>query len=162
MPAAIILPARKASVRLPNKLLLNRTGKTLLEHTVGQARLACEKRPDFFSELIVACDHPELAAAAKNAGAAVVMTSPDCPSGTDRIAEAAKTLPSEINLIVNLQADEPELDPELIYKAAKALEDALSFPDRAKSETERKDSSGRIVMATLASPIVQSIENQAF
>jgi 3-deoxy-manno-octulosonate cytidylyltransferase (CMP-KDO synthetase) len=116
MSVAIVLPARLKSTRLPNKLLLSATGKTLLEHTIGRAKVAQALYPRLFTTIRVACDDEQLVAAAKRTGVDAVMTSPDHQSGTDRIAEAATDLKEEI--IVNLQADEPEVDPEFLHSVS--------------------------------------------
>ena len=79
----LVIPARRRSTRLPDKLLLRETGKTVLEHTFDAARQA--RCP---GDVLVATDDAEIAAEARRFGARVVMTSPDCPSGTDRVAEA--------------------------------------------------------------------------
>ncbi len=113
MSVAIVLPARLKSTRLPNKLLLSRTGKTLLEHSIDRAKMAQQFHPKLFTTIRVACDDESLIAAARKAGVDAVMTDPDHQSGTDRIAEAAQDLKEEI--IVNLQADEPEIDPQFIH-----------------------------------------------
>jgi len=117
MNIAIILPARLKSSRLPNKLLLDRSGKTVLEHTIERARMALSN--DFKARILVAADDEKLIAAAKRAGADAVMTDPNHTSGTDRVAAAAVRIPEEI--IVNLQADEPEIDPDSIRQVARLL-----------------------------------------
>ncbi|HYF51144.1 MAG TPA: 3-deoxy-manno-octulosonate cytidylyltransferase, partial [Planctomycetota bacterium] len=119
MSVAIILPARLASTRLPNKLLLDRTGKTVLEHTIDRAKEARAKYPHLFTTVRVACDDEKLIAAAKRGGVDAVMTRKDHQSGTDRIAEACAGLKEDI--IVNLQADEPEINPDYIAKVAELL-----------------------------------------
>jgi 3-deoxy-manno-octulosonate cytidylyltransferase (CMP-KDO synthetase) len=124
MSVAIVLPARLKSTRLPNKLLLNRTGKTLLEHSIDRAKLAQAAYPKLFTTIRVACDDEQLIVAAKRAGVDAVMTDPNHQSGTDRIAEAAKDLKEEI--IVNLQADEPEIELEYVRKVAELLNHADS------------------------------------
>src|SRR6188508_1341900 len=95
MPAAsprlkstIVIPARLASTRLPRKLLLAETGKPLIQHTYEAASRA--RRP---TGLVVATDHEEIAAAVRGFHGRVVMTSPACASGTDRVAEVARTMP---------------------------------------------------------------------
>jgi len=132
MSVAIILPARLASTRLPNKLLLDRSGKTVLEHTIDRAFEAISQ--GLVARIIVATDNRLIAEAANRANVEAVMTSPDHTSGTDRIAEVAANLKEEI--IVNLQADEPEIDPKNI----RAVAQLLSAPEKAP-------------MATLAVPI---------
>ena len=142
MSVAIVLPARLKSTRLPNKLLLSRTGKTLLEHTIDRAKLAQAKYPKLFTNIRVACDDESLIAAARKTGVDAVMTDPNHQSGTDRIAEAAKDLKEEI--IVNLQADEPEINPENLARVASLLLEAGA----------RKD----VMMSTLAVPIYLTID----
>jgi len=126
----IVIPARFASTRLPHKMLLRDTGKPLLQYTFEAARAA--KRA---AAVVVATDHLEIAAAAKGFGAEVVMTSPDCASGTDRVAAAARQLP-EFDIFVNVQGDEPEISPSSI--------------DRVIGLLEESPAAG---MATLATPI---------
>src|ERR1019366_7041156 len=105
----LILPARLASTRLPHKLLLDRSGRTVLEHTLERARAAQRLAPDLIARILVAADDERLVTVARRAGAEAVLTRADHASGTDRIAEAAASLSEP--LIVNLQADEPEIDP---------------------------------------------------
>lgn len=105
MTAVVIIPARLQSTRLPRKLLLDIGGRTIIERTWRQARHA--KNAD---SVVIATDSPEIAAAAKNFGARVVMTRAEHQSGTERIAEAAVSAP-DADLIVNIQGDEPEIDP---------------------------------------------------
>jgi len=132
--AALVLPARLASTRLPRKLLLAETGRPLLAHTVECALAAAEASGGAISRVLVAADCEELARAARAAGAEAVLTDPNHKSGTDRIAEAARGLKEDV--IVNLQADEPEMPAKSILKLADLL---LASPDE--------------VMATLAAPI---------
>lgn len=120
--AALILPARLASTRLPNKLLLDRSGKTVLEHTLDRAQEAVALSQGLITRILVAADDPRLLAAAQRAGIEAVMTRADHQSGTDRIAEAAEKLSED--LIVNLQADEPEIDPANVVLAARLLSES--------------------------------------
>jgi 3-deoxy-manno-octulosonate cytidylyltransferase (CMP-KDO synthetase) len=125
-----VIPARLASTRLPRKLLLTETGKTLLQHTY---EAACQsKKP---AGVCIAADHEEIAIAARSFGARVIMTSPTCASGTDRLAEVAPQL-ADADLIVNVQGDEPELRGETIDAAISLLEETPDAP-----------------MATLCTPI---------
>lgn len=110
----VCIPARYGSTRFPGKVLAKDTGKFLIQHVCEQARLA--KLPD---KVIIAADDKRIADAAKSFGAECIMTSPDCPSGTDRIAEAVGGL--DVDIVVNLQADEPEIDPANIDAVAKLL-----------------------------------------
>jgi 3-deoxy-manno-octulosonate cytidylyltransferase (CMP-KDO synthetase) len=115
---------------LPDKLLLRDTGRTVLEHTY---RAALEARlPE---AVVIATDDGEIFREARRFGAEVVMTSERCPSGTDRAAEAILRYPSA-EIIVNLQGDEPEINPAAIDRLIESLQsDALAS------------------MATLATPI---------
>ena len=126
----IVIPARMASTRLPRKMLLRDTGKTLIQHTYEAACRA--RRP---VGVCVATDHEEIYAEVQRFGGQVVMTDPALPSGTDRVAEVARRHP-EIDLFVNVQGDEPELAGEAIDRAVALLE-------------QNADA----VMATLATPI---------
>lgn len=101
----VVIPARLHSTRLPQKVLLRETGRYLMQHVYERA-LAIPSA----DEVVLATDHPAVAEAAASFGADVVMTSPDHPSGTDRAAEVERLRPAA--LVVNLQADEPEMEPE--------------------------------------------------
>ncbi len=104
MKTAIVIPARYASQRLPGKPLLRSTGKYLVQHVYEQACKA-----ERVGQVVVATDDPRIVAAVQSFGGNVVMTRRDHPSGTDRIAEVADQL--EVDVIVNLQGDEPLVDP---------------------------------------------------
>ena len=106
MPAAVavLIPARRASTRLPDKLLLAESGQPLIAHACRAAAQA------FGAEAVTVCaDDEQLVAAAAAAGVAARMTRADHQSGSDRIAEVAAGLAAE--LVVNVQGDEPEIDP---------------------------------------------------
>jgi 3-deoxy-manno-octulosonate cytidylyltransferase (CMP-KDO synthetase) len=105
MKTAIIIPARYRSKRLPGKPLLRQTGKYLIQHVYERACQA--RRAD---QVIVATDDSRIVAAVHSFGGNVVLTSRQHPSGTDRIAEVARDLDADI--IVNLQGDEPLIEPE--------------------------------------------------
>src|SRR3954463_1010482 len=81
----VVIPARYASTRLPRKMLLRETGKTLLQHTY---EAACAAQTP--AGVIIARDHVEIAREVQRFGGEFVMTSPDCASGTDRVAEVAR------------------------------------------------------------------------
>jgi 3-deoxy-manno-octulosonate cytidylyltransferase (CMP-KDO synthetase) len=112
----VVIPARYASTRLPRKMLLRETGKTLLQHTYEAACAA--RRPN---GVLVATDHAEIAAEVERFRGDFVMTSPDCASGTDRVAEVARQLP-HAEILVNVQGDEPEISPENIDRVIELLE----------------------------------------
>jgi 3-deoxy-manno-octulosonate cytidylyltransferase (CMP-KDO synthetase) len=104
MPTAIVIPARYASSRLPGKPLLRQTGKYLIQHVYERARQA--QRAD---TVLIATDDSRIVAGAQRFGGQVVLTRRDHPSGTDRVAEVARGLNADV--IVNLQGDEPLVDP---------------------------------------------------
>ena len=108
-----IIPARYASTRFPGKPLAKIAGKPLLQHVVERCSQA-----KFLSKLIVATDDERIAALARKF-CRVEMTSPDHPSGTDRAAEVAKRV--ECDAVVNIQGDEPLIDPAVIDSVAAAL-----------------------------------------
>ena len=112
----IVIPARMASSRLPRKMLLRETGKSLLQHTFEAAGRAT--RP---SGVCVATDHEEIAADVRSFGGAAQMTSPACASGTDRVAEIARQRP-DVDIFVNVQGDEPELAGHSIDLVIELLE----------------------------------------
>lgn len=110
-----VIPARLNSSRFPGKMLACETGKTLIQH-VWEAAARC---PDI-AETIIATDHPLIHDAAVAFGARCVMTRSDHPNGTSRICEALSSIDGDV--IVNVQGDEPELEPQLITAAIRALE----------------------------------------
>lgn len=126
----VIIPARLASTRLPEKMLLDETGLPLIQHTY---QAAC--RANLPSKVIIACDDRRIEQAVQRFGGEVVMTDPSAPSGTDRVAEVAAKM-EDAEIIVNLQGDEPEVPPEAIDQAIQTL--------HANPEA---------VMSTLATPI---------
>jgi 3-deoxy-manno-octulosonate cytidylyltransferase (CMP-KDO synthetase) len=115
------IPARYGSTRFPAKVLAKDTGKFLIQHTYERACLA-----ELPQKVIIATDDKKVVAAAKSFGAECIMTSPDCPSGTDRIAEAVADI--DVDIVVNLQADEPEIDPKNIDYVAQLLIDNPGYP----------------------------------
>jgi 3-deoxy-manno-octulosonate cytidylyltransferase (CMP-KDO synthetase) len=117
MPTShIVIPARLASTRLPRKLLLAETGKPLLQHTYEAAKRAV--RP---SGVCVAADCEEIASVVRGFGGQVFLTSATCASGTDRIAEVAPKL-GDVDILVNVQGDEPELSGAAIDLVVELLE----------------------------------------
>jgi 3-deoxy-manno-octulosonate cytidylyltransferase (CMP-KDO synthetase) len=113
--AIAIIPARFASTRLPGKMLLDLGGKPLVVRTAERARAA-----KTVGRVIVAADDERIFDAVTAAGFEAVMTRADHNSGSDRIAEAAEGLPAG-SIIVNVQGDEPLIDPETIDRAVKAI-----------------------------------------
>jgi 3-deoxy-manno-octulosonate cytidylyltransferase (CMP-KDO synthetase) len=111
-----VIPARWASTRLPGKSLVPLCGKPMIQWVVERARQAAR-----LDEVLVATDDSRIADAATRAGARAVMTRPDHASGTDRIAEAVTA--GGASVVVNIQGDEPLIDPALIDQLASAVGD---------------------------------------
>jgi len=117
----VCIPARYGSTRFAGKVLAKDTGKFLIQHVYEQACKA--KLP---KSIIIAADDQRIAAAAKSFGAECILTSPDHKSGTDRIAEAVTGL--DVEIVVNVQADEPEIDPHNIDYLAELLINNPDYP----------------------------------
>jgi 3-deoxy-manno-octulosonate cytidylyltransferase (CMP-KDO synthetase) len=126
---AVIIPARYGAQRFPGKPLADLAGKPLIAHVVERAR-----RARGVDVVAVATDDGRIAQAAEAAGAVPVVTGP-AATGTDRVAEAARRLSPAADLVVNLQGDEPLIDPVAIETLVRAMSES-----RAK-------------MATLARPL---------
>ena len=118
MNVACIIPARYASTRLPGKPLLDIAGKPMIQRVVERVRQA--RRP---SRVIVATDDQRIAEVVRSFGGEAQMTSAAHPTGTDRLAEVAATLP-DMDLILNIQGDEPLIPPSAIDELAGAFDGA--------------------------------------
>jgi 3-deoxy-manno-octulosonate cytidylyltransferase (CMP-KDO synthetase) len=112
--AIAIIPARFESTRLPGKPILEIQGKTLIEHVYR--RVQCAKSVE---RIVIATDDERIASAVRKFGGEVIMTRFDHQSGTDRLAEAAAHLPPD-TLVVNIQGDEPLIEPDVIDRAVAA------------------------------------------
>ena len=112
----IVIPARLESTRLPRKMLLNETGKSLIQHTYESASKAAKA-----SGICIATDHSSICDEVRRFGGHAVLTDPSAPSGTDRVAEVARAMP-EVDIFVNLQGDEPEIEPASIDHLITLLE----------------------------------------
>ena len=132
-----IIPARYHSTRLPGKPLADIAGKPMIQRVYEQAKQA--KAP---FKVLVATDHEDIAAVVRNFGGEVILTSPNHPTGTDRLAEVAKNLP-DAEIIINIQGDEPQIDPHIIDLLAKPFAEEMP-PD----------------MVTLMTPMSAKEENQ--
>lgn len=110
-----VIPARFGASRFPGKPLAPLWGKPMLQHVWERAR-----EVEGFDALVVATEDDRIERAARDFGAEVERTSPECPSGTDRAAEVARRRP-EFAIVVNLQGDEPELDPEGVERLIAAM-----------------------------------------
>jgi 3-deoxy-D-manno-octulosonate cytidylyltransferase len=109
-----IIPARYASVRFPGKPLALLAGRPLVQHVLEAAQSA--RRLD---RVVVATDDIRISEAVRAAGGESVMTSPQAPSGTDRLAEAARSVPADV--YVNIQGDEPMMSGENVDRAVETL-----------------------------------------
>src|SRR3989440_6976973 len=132
MKTAIVIPARYGSRRLPGKPLLRQTGKYLVQHVYERACQAARA-----GTVVVATDDPRIVAAVESFGGRVWLTRRDHASGTDRVAEVARRLDADV--VVNLQGDEPLLEPA-------ALELLIGLLARDADAD----------MATLAAPLTSS------
>jgi 3-deoxy-manno-octulosonate cytidylyltransferase (CMP-KDO synthetase) len=112
---AVIIPARFGASRFPGKPLADLAGRPVIAHVVERALRA--RGVDLVA---VATDDPRIAAAARAAGASAIMTGP-AATGTDRVAEAAGRLEPRPDLVVNLQGDEPLIEPEAIETLLAAM-----------------------------------------
>src|SRR5436190_16765511 len=134
MAFTVIIPARLASTRLPNKALADLGGKPMV------VRVAERAMQSGAAAVIVATDHPSIADACAQHGVTVRMTRADHASGTDRIAEAAAAIGLAADaVVVNVQGDEPLIDPRLIAETAALIKSG-------------------VLMATAAHPIVDPAE----
>ncbi len=118
MAATVVIPARFASTRFPAKILASETGRPLVQHAVDRVRKCRRVR-----EVLVATDDQRIVDALRPFQTRCVLTSAAHPSGTDRIAEVARSLGDE--LIVNVQGDEPEIEPQIIDDLIDRLEKNL-------------------------------------
>lgn len=118
MTLRIVIPARHASTRLPGKVLADIAGKPMVVR-VAEAAQGCRN-----DGIWIATDHEEIRCAVEAHGFQAILTRADHPSGTDRIVEVASRLGwDDDEIVVNVQGDEPLIDPVLIEKVAAALRD---------------------------------------
>lgn len=115
-----IIPARYASTRFPGKPLVKISGKTLLQRTFEQASLCKE-----LYKIVIATDDERILNHAREFGAEAVMTSPASPNGTERIFEVVNNYPEyrDFDVVINIQGDEPCLNPAMISKMLERLEE---------------------------------------
>lgn len=129
--ALAVIPARYASTRFPAKPLAKQTGKFLIQHVVEQVRKARE-----IGRIIVATDDQRIFDAVRSFGGEAMMTDTAHPNGTSRIAQVVAAIPpADSSIVVNVQGDEPEIEPEVIDQLVAGLIADKTAP-----------------MATLASP----------
>jgi 3-deoxy-manno-octulosonate cytidylyltransferase (CMP-KDO synthetase) len=132
-----VIPARYASTRFPGKPLVDIAGKSMIQRVY-------ERTTDALEEVWVATDDARIEAAVQGFGGRVVMTSVDCPTGTDRCREAAEKIAaathSSFDVVINVQGDEPFLHPEMLEKLKTCFDD------------------GTADIATLVNPVVEPEE----
>lgn len=116
LKALAIIPARYASTRFPGKPLIDIGGQPMIERVYRQVKKAKE-----ISEVIVATDDTRIADVVKHFGGLVEMTSSDHPSGTDRCAEVAKRFERAFDIVINIQGDEPFINPAAIDEVCAAF-----------------------------------------
>jgi len=115
-PFIVVIPARQASTRLPGKMLADLGGKPMVVRVAEQALASQATR------VVIATDHADIAQATRAAGIDTLMTRVDHASGTDRLAEAAAQLGlTDQTSVVNVQGDEPLIEPQLINRVAQQL-----------------------------------------
>lgn len=125
-----VIPARHASTRLPGKPLADIQGKPMAVRVAERAAASGAEA------VWVAVDHPDVERAVTAHGFRAVMTSPDCASGSDRLAAVADLLGwDDDTVVVNVQGDEPLIDPALIHATAKAL---FAHPDAAMATVSHR------------------------
>lgn len=117
-----VIPARHASTRFPGKPLHPIAGKPLVQHVWDRCK-ACQQ----IDHIVIATDDERIVTACREFGADVRMTSPDHPSGTDRMAEIAAAFP-EVEILINVQGDEPLISPKLIDELASAMKADSKLP----------------------------------
>lgn len=147
MLTAVIIPARYASTRLPGKPLIKIQGKSIIQWVYEKSQQA--KTAD---KIIVATDHQKIFDEVKKFGGEVQMTSPDHKSGSDRIAEVARNNP-DIKIAVNVQGDEPLINPESIDMAVHKLlsDEKADISTLIREITEEKEvSNPNLVKAVIA------------
>ncbi len=115
MSVLAVIPARFGATRFPGKPLATLWGRPMLQHVWERARAARG-----LDALVVATDDDRIEAAARAFGAEVERTSPECASGTDRVAEVSRRRPQH-EVVLNLQGDEPELETEAVSALVAAM-----------------------------------------
>lgn len=154
MKPIIIIPARMASTRLPNKPLADIAGKPMIVQVMNRA-LEADIAPVY-----IACDSQEIVDAVKFHGGKAILTDPDLPSGTDRIYQAFNKIENnnEFDIVINVQGDEPTLNPESIKKVLSAFShdhvDIATLVTKITNDDEIKNPN--IVKAVIAWDKIQS------
>ncbi|MEP2770772.1 MAG: 3-deoxy-manno-octulosonate cytidylyltransferase [Fulvivirga sp.] len=129
-----VIPARYASSRFPAKPLADIGGKSMIQRVYEQAS-KCKS----LLEVVVATDHPEIADEVASFGGKVVMTREDHQSGTDRCFEAYKSLGEAFDYVINIQGDEPFINPKQITELAHLLDGTTQLATLAKKIDKEED-----------------------
>ncbi|MGQ0504175.1 MAG: 3-deoxy-manno-octulosonate cytidylyltransferase [Myxococcaceae bacterium] len=139
-----VIPARFASTRFPGKPLALIAGKPMIEHVYR----ACTES-GAFSRVLIATDDQRIADAAIKFGARVQLTSPDCASGTDRVAQVARVFRGDV--FINVQGDEPLIDPAALKLLASAFDEpAVNLATLVRPLDEAERANPNVVKAVLA------------
>lgn len=148
-PQLGVIPARYASVRFPGKPLVPIAGVPMIVRTWRQAR-----RASTLTRLVVATDDPRIRDACESAGAEVVMTSGDLPNGTERCAAAHEALGGGFDVVVNIQGDEPLIDPSVVDDVVRALQ---ASPDAVYSTVATNLRAEEVTMRSRVKVVVDQL-----
>lgn len=154
----IVIPSRLGATRLPRKPLADIGGQPMIVHVWRRAMEADA------GDVLVATDDTEIAAAVEKAGGKAVMTRADHPSGSDRIFEAVQLIDpeSKADIVVNVQGDQPVLDPKLIRDCLAPLGDsAVDIATLVTEITEPSDCLEPSIVKVIATPKSQADEFRA-
>ncbi len=127
-----IIPARYGSTRFQGKALADIHGRPMIQHVYEAA-----SKSQTLSSVVVATDDERIQLAVEGFGGEVVMTRADHPSGTDRVAEAAAA--RDVDLVVNIQGDEPLIDPRMIDECVRAIEENVGVGLSTVKKRVRED-----------------------
>ena len=130
--AVVVIPARYKSSRFPGKPLAKINGKEMILHVAKKAELAVGKK-----NVYIATENSKIANIVKQAGYNVIITSDSCLTGTDRVAEASYEINADI--FVNVQGDEPMIDPDDILKAIKLKQDNSDYVINCMSKLHKDE-----------------------
>jgi 3-deoxy-manno-octulosonate cytidylyltransferase (CMP-KDO synthetase) len=147
-----IIPARFASTRFPGKPLADINGKTMIQRVIEQAH-----KSTFLSKVIVATDDLRIADHVTSLGETAVLTSPDHPSGTDRCLEALLKCEENYDAVINIQGDEPFVDPSQIDMLA----DLISRPEVKIATLVKKINDFRLLMDVNKVKVIMDIWGRA-
>lgn len=148
MRGAIVIPARLGSTRLPEKCLRDDTGQPLICHTVDRAVEIRDASDGVYIDVLVAADNQRVVDAVhahsekRGFGVRAVLTDPDHKSGSDRIAEAVRDLPADIDAVLNIQGDEPDIPVDAVLQLTRFYQETtpdiatLVYPLLAQADRE--------------------------